>query len=708
MKSKYKLFIYQAFIHLFLATFIAFPQEVEWKRLPFPTSPGGLKSIYISSHEDIYLASSGGIYMYDPQNLKWNMQGELRETEHLVINDTGDMFALGSTGLYRKLADEADWQPLIIDQNQSIYLSSIVYVSANDILLVASGLGVYRSSDNGDTWETANQGLPPTALHIQYIAVSPDGIVYVTLYDGILYRSSDLGDNWDILSLSGSFFQFMTITCDGDIYVGNDGYIFRSNDQGESWTMSADKINVIGRFSVTSIHNDTLYAGLYSGHIYVSYNNGMNWELVSIVPVNERLNQVTTTVDGSLFIVYENQIYRTSPDRTHSNRADSGISNPHVTALEITNQDIVLVGTKREGVFKYDYQNDEFTEFNSGLNTKEIRKLFLQSSGAVIARTPSHTFCSGDFFSWQQCNAKFKGDNVDGYVEIDSQEIYFSGESGLYRSSDGGSTWNLVGNPGEILTYDDRFLYVSAFHGLYRFNFQDSTTAYIYSYPKWSGFTSLITLSNGSLMGHYVNPYTSNIFCSVNYGDSWTHCSFAPYPYTCDFAQDPFGTVYVGSSVGIFRTTDNGLSWQPLYDQKAPNILAVSNILYDAHQNRLYLGTWNGMYVSSSLTTVEDESTDMDDLLPIDHHLYQNFPNPFNPTTEISFSIPEQSDVVLTIYDITGRVVNTLVNEWKVAGRHSVTWDGSNKFGNRVGSGVYFYRLQAAGFVQTKRMVVLK
>ena len=88
--------------------------------------------------------------------------------------------------------------------------------------------------------------------------------------------------------------------------------------------------------------------------------------------------------------------------------------------------------------------------------------------------------------------------------------------------------------------------------------------------------------------------------------------------------------------------------------------------------------------------------------------LYQNYPNPFNPSTTISFYLPQPERVVLTIYDVAGRRVRRLVDDNVTFGRTDVTWDGRNDNGERVGSGVYFYRLVAGKKVLTRKLTVLK
>ncbi len=96
--------------------------------------------------------------------------------------------------------------------------------------------------------------------------------------------------------------------------------------------------------------------------------------------------------------------------------------------------------------------------------------------------------------------------------------------------------------------------------------------------------------------------------------------------------------------------------------------------------------------------------------MPRGFSLSRNFPNPFNPSTTISYSVPEGEAplVSLKIYDLSGRVVRTLVNGMREAGTYSVIWDSTDSFGRSVSSGVYFYRLKAGSFMQTRKMVLLK
>jgi len=99
---------------------------------------------------------------------------------------------------------------------------------------------------------------------------------------------------------------------------------------------------------------------------------------------------------------------------------------------------------------------------------------------------------------------------------------------------------------------------------------------------------------------------------------------------------------------------------------------------------------------------------DFADLPPKDFKLFQNLPNPFNPTTTISYDLPKDAKVSLKIYNLFGREVRTLVNEAQSRGHKSVVWNGKDDSGQIVGSGLYIYRLEAEGKVQNNKMLFLK
>ena len=98
---------------------------------------------------------------------------------------------------------------------------------------------------------------------------------------------------------------------------------------------------------------------------------------------------------------------------------------------------------------------------------------------------------------------------------------------------------------------------------------------------------------------------------------------------------------------------------------------------------------------------------DIAQIPPLEFSLSQNYPNPFNPNTKISWQTPVSSFITLKVYDVLGNEVATLVDEYKPAGKYEVELNPSSSIKN-LSSGIYFYRIQAGSFAQTKKMMVLK
>jgi hypothetical protein len=100
-----------------------------------------------------------------------------------------------------------------------------------------------------------------------------------------------------------------------------------------------------------------------------------------------------------------------------------------------------------------------------------------------------------------------------------------------------------------------------------------------------------------------------------------------------------------------------------------------------------------------TITAIEQNSIET----PNQYELYQNFPNPFNPSTKIRYSVPQSSTIVIKVFDILGNEIETLVDEEKFIGTYELTWNAE-----RLPSGIYFYKLQSGSFVETKKMVLMK
>jgi hypothetical protein len=136
-----------------------------------------------------------------------------------------------------------------------------------------------------------------------------------------------------------------------------------------------------------------------------------------------------------------------------------------------------------------------------------------------------------------------------------------------------------------------------------------------------------------------------------------------------------------------------------VYDKFLVNGISINDKLTEGYDMKLVAG--DQQYVEETVLKILSE-------IPEEFSLSQNYPNPFNPLTKIDFSLPKTGRVVITIYNLLGQEVTTLINERLDYGYHTVTWQGMDRMGRPVGSGVYFSELKAAGNRKTRKMILLK
>ncbi|MBN8572084.1 MAG: T9SS type A sorting domain-containing protein, partial [Ignavibacteria bacterium] len=181
-------------------------------------------------------------------------------------------------------------------------------------------------------------------------------------------------------------------------------------------------------------------------------------------------------------------------------------------------------------------------------------------------------------------------------------------------------------------------------------------------------------------------------------GNSWNIVSYLPVHTDKLFMIDELNG-YAIDLIDFYRTTDGGITWvlQNLNLNISSGYSKISFINpqlgYVVGRNGLILKTTTGgtVFVNNNSQTVND------------YYLSQNYPNPFNPETKIQFSIPKSGQVKIVVYDLIGREVKELVNEFKQIGSYNISFNGVN-----LSSGIYFYKLITDDFIETKKMILVK
>jgi hypothetical protein len=204
-------------------------------------------------------------------------------------------------------------------------------------------------------------------------------------------------------------------------------------------------------------------------------------------------------------------------------------------------------------------------------------------------------------------------------------------------------------------------------------------------------------------MGGFNAPH---LWKSTDAGERWTDItgSLPDVPATA-VAVDPASSrhLYAGTDLGVFASTDGGTSWNA-YNTGLPEAVIVADLVISPSNRTLRLASHsNGVFDRLLLPISPVAVADAGGSIPSMFSLAQNYPNPFNPVTRIRFTIADRQLTIVTVADLLGKEVATLVHEVKEPGTYEITFDATG-----LASGIYLYRMTAGGFTQTKKMIAVK
>ncbi|HZW40648.1 MAG TPA: T9SS type A sorting domain-containing protein [Ignavibacteriaceae bacterium] len=236
----------------------------------------------------------------------------------------------------------------------------------------------------------------------------------------------------------------------------------------------------------------------------------------------------------------------------------------------------------------------------------------------------------------------------------------------LYKTTNAGQSWFKQTTPIKVAN----FWYIDSLEGfIWLHSLYKTTDGGITWSEKNSNALKIVFSDSTTLFGSLYNTY---LFKSTNRGETWFELrgiETSDETYNYYFLNKDFGFAiqYSGGIAKFYRTTDGGYTWT--------FVGSIPNTATNQEENNI-------LYYFS---------------------LEQNYPNPFNPSTKINYTLPKQGLVTIKVYDVLGKEIMQLVNEEKPSGEYEVEFDGSS-----LSSGIYYYKIQAGEFVQTKKMVLMK
>ena len=309
---------------------------------------------------------------------------------------------------------------------------------------------------------------------------------------------------------------------------------------------------------------------------------------------------------------------------------------------------------------------------------------------------------TNDGTSWTEVDSGLVDPHKHIYaLTVIDTNLFAGTDAGVFLSTNSGTGWTEV-NSGLTKTFVSSFavsgnnLFVGTYDGgvFLSTNFGTSWT------EVNSGLTNTIVRAlYVSGVNLFAGTYGGGVFLSTNNGTDWTEVnSGLSNTYVGAFAVSG-SNLFAGTDGGIFLSTNNGNSWTEVNSGfNDSHVLAFTVCGANLFAGTLVGRVWRRP-LSEMITSAEIRTGDV----PMKFSLEQNYPNPFNPATTISFSLPAQSFVSLKVFNALGREVSELVSDELQAGTYLRQWNAAG-----LASGMYFYRLQAGQFSETKKLVLIR
>jgi hypothetical protein len=665
--------------------------EVEW------SGAGGIYSLAVNGTY-LFAGGTAGIFLSTNNGTNWTSANTGLANRYVYsLAVSGNNICAGTfNGISLSTNNGTSWSTVVTEgwitsfatKNSNIYASSAIWAADDSVYLSTDngvswhskgsisatslavkdsilfsggwvewgGSGVHFSTDDGSSWQPTsleNENIWSLTVKDEYVIAGSYGSVFIT---------SDNGENWTESStgLPDIYIYSLTTNSLGYIFAGTGEGIFRSTNNGNSWT-SINTGLTTNYFNALVVNGTDIFAGGYG--VFRSTNNGNNW-----TAINEGMDPIVTSlaVENSVLFVASNggRLFLSTNMGVYWVACDTGLGG--IVNSLLVNGTNLYAGTG-EGIF---YSPDPYAPYwlpiNNGLTNKQLLSLAFESYGVGNNNFFAGTYGSGVFRStnngsnWTAANSGMENSIVWALTAIDSNIFAGTGIEGVFHSNDNGTNWTTV-NTGlseadvRCFTQCDSFIFAGTWgSGVFRTSKNDISWGQVNS-----GLTDLCILSL----------------------------------YTMDTV------IFAATYSGVFLSADFGISWIS-FNSGLENMDAWSfNVLGEY----VYAGTSTGQVMKRPLSEIITDTQSQLSSAPTEFLLSNNFPNPFNPSTKIKYSIPQSSNVVIKIFDVLGNEIETLVNEEKPTGTYELMWNAAN-----LPSGVYFYQLKACSFVQTKKMILLK
>ncbi|MBS1493406.1 MAG: T9SS type A sorting domain-containing protein [Bacteroidetes bacterium] len=693
-----------------------------------------LHNLFTSYNGDYFMFYNNDLYRSNGLFYSWEKieSGHFADSPSILFYAGNNVYLVGTAnGIYRE-TNLSNWSKITSGLPDTIAISGFVKNVPGSIF-ASTSKGIYCSTDNGSTWSARNNGVPPQTDCIN-LQIDENNILYFTSgYTNIsvnrgLYRSTNAGVSWQKAEGMPSYetYSLIYINSVGNVFAsgasyaggiptyglyksnngldsfrfvcsqnphsiintqfnsyigtfnyitisGTSNYIAVSSDGGATWNTTLQNSSGINYNNLYSLQGSFIATSGYPG-LWKTTNLGQNWSReIKGIPIGSKVSKLEINVPN-IYAIANGQLYNSTT------RGDSWNFIQLPVTLPSTVSDLTLSGSNLYILLN----SNIYKSTNSGTNFTQLGSPTPSVTGVKISNGVIYVYGGGVYrttnegTNWETLINGYPAGAHINTLEVISGTIYLGTDNhGVYKSTNNGSSWVEANN----------------------------------------GLTGSNILSIGLGNGIYAGTSGSGVFYSTNEGNNWVKVNsgiasdnlnyydiiknegvlHSPYEVIFATGKYPGNNNYRG--ILIFNGSLISPEWSSLNTTQYVKDTSAYSLAWGGFS--CFYGGDSGVYVQGWGDDIRSISSE----IPKNFSLSQNYPNPFNPSTKFTYELNQKTFAKISVFDITGREIATLINGIQNAGVYEASFD-AGKYG--LTSGIYFYTLNAGEFNETRKMVLVK
>ena len=651
---------------------------LSWQRVFTPGYTGNLWWIDFINENYGFIAADGNVLRTTDGGLNWEIiqAGDAYPLYSIDVIDSLHITAggYGGTSYAAKNIYSSDGGNTWINGGQTTTdpINCIKYINTDTGYITMSEVGIWKTINRGQSWQLLEPDSPNFQGEYELQLFSPQNIGYDAGSYLRIFKANGNLDLWNKLIINDDFSDVF-FTSEKKGYVTANRVVFKTSNSGINWQKLQNfpsSTYIAGIKSITFIDSLIGFIGGPPCRIVKTTDAGDSWQITNVSGLSDTMGAITR-----IFFINS------------------------TTGWAVNDRGGIINTT--------DVGGNWFAQLSAGISVIFRSVYFIDSANGWTANLNARPFKTSDSgINWIQQSQLSIGFSRDVFFK-NHQNGFLLESDKLYKTTDEGNTFNLIpditgyGVAARFSHYGDSTIFIT---GYKTYRSVDGGESW-YSYPE----LDLTKLSGLSLLNSGLGYAVGDMGLILRYFDS----TYTPVEFISFSANVNDGNVYLiwttatetnnqGFDVEKYREGHN--EWARIgyvpgsgtTTEKKLYSFTDGNVTPGKYYYRLKQIDFDGTFKYSKEVEAEISA-------PLMYSLEQNFPNPFNPTTKIIYSIPLRGKVKLIIYDLLGNKIKTLVNEEKPKGKYTVEFNGSN-----LSSGVYICRLIYGKYSITKKLVLLK